>query len=91
MVTFSRPFSKFLGFFPMGGRSTAIKLSSGDVWVVASTPCTNETKEAVDKLGTVKYILAADADHHLFLSEHVSPFAFDSRRTLWLMTGFVLL
>ena len=53
----------------MGGRSTAIKLSSGDVWVVASTPYSNETKDAVEKLGTVKYILAADADHHYFLCE----------------------
>ena len=52
----------------MGGRSTAIKLSSGDVWVIASTPFNNETKVAVEKLGTVKYILAADADHHFFLS-----------------------
>jgi len=53
----------------MGGRSTAIKLSSGDVWVVASTPYSNETKEAVEKLGPVKYILAADADHHYFLTD----------------------
>jgi len=51
----------------MGGRSTAIKLSSGDVWVVASTPLSNETKAAVEKLGPVKYIVAADADHHFFL------------------------
>lgn len=69
VVTFSKPFSKFFGFFPMGGRSTAIKLSSGDVWVVASTPYSDETKTAVEKLGTVKYILAADADHHFFLTD----------------------
>jgi len=68
LVTFSRPFSRFLGWFPMGGRSTAIKLSSGDVWVIASTPFDTETKAAIEKLGTVKYILAADADHHFFLS-----------------------
>lgn len=55
----------------MGGRSTAIKLSSGDVWVIASTPLSDETKAAVDKLGTVKYILAADADHHFFLCEWI--------------------
>jgi len=53
----------------MGGRSTAIKLSSGDVWVIASTPLSDETKTAVEKLGTVKYIVAADADHHFFLTE----------------------
>ncbi|KAF9644252.1 hypothetical protein BDM02DRAFT_3122223 [Thelephora ganbajun] len=69
VVTFSKPFSRFLGWFPMGGRSTAIKLSSGDVWVIASTPFSNETKDAVEKLGIVKYILAADADHHYFLTE----------------------
>ena len=73
LVTFSKPFSRFLGWFPMGGRSTAIKLSSGDVWVIASTPFTEETKTAVEKLGTVKYILAADADHHFFLSEWILP------------------
>lgn len=57
----------------MGGRSTAIKLSSGDVWVIASTPLNDETKAAVEKLGTVKYILAADADHHFFLCERIPP------------------
>lgn len=51
----------------MGGRSTAVKLSSGDVWVIASTPFTDETRAAIEKLGTVKYILAADADHHFYL------------------------
>jgi len=53
----------------MGGRSTAIKLSSGDVWVLASTPVNDEMKATIEKLGTVKYIVAGDADHHLFLGE----------------------
>ncbi|KAI0790430.1 hypothetical protein C8Q75DRAFT_115771 [Abortiporus biennis] len=69
VVTFSRPFTRFYGAFPMGGRSTAIKLSTGNVWVVASTPLSPETKETVNKLGKVEFILAADADHHIFLSE----------------------
>jgi len=69
LVTFSRPFSRFLGWFPVGGRSTAIKLSSGDIWVLASTPFNNETKVAVEKLGTVKYIVAPNVDHHFFLTE----------------------
>ncbi|KAJ8519453.1 hypothetical protein ONZ45_g3625 [Pleurotus djamor] len=58
--TFSRPFPRF-GFLPWGGRSTAIKLSSGDVWVLASTPLTDDTKESIDKLGPVKWIMGADA------------------------------
>jgi hypothetical protein len=52
--TFSRPFARFYGLFPMGGRSTAIKLSDGRVWVIASTPLSEETKAAVDKLGPVR-------------------------------------
>ncbi|KAJ3558084.1 hypothetical protein NM688_g1123 [Phlebia brevispora] len=69
VVTFSKPFSRIFGLFPMGGRSTAIKLSTGGVWVLASTPLSKETKERVDALGPVHYILAASADHHFFLSE----------------------
>lgn len=71
LVTFSKPFSRFFGWFPMGGRSTAIKLSSGDVWVIASTPFSDETRAAIEKLGNVKYILAADADHHFFLCTRI--------------------
>lgn len=48
-----RPFSRF-GYIPFGGRSTAIKLSDGGVWVLASTPLEAETKTEIDKLGPVK-------------------------------------
>ncbi|KAI5996487.1 hypothetical protein F5J12DRAFT_922376 [Pisolithus orientalis] len=65
---FSRPFARY-GVLPMGGRSTAIKLSDGGVWVLASTPLSEETKRKIDELGQVKYIINADAVHHLFLGE----------------------
>ena len=52
------PFTRFFGAFPMGGRSTAIKLTNGDVWVVASTPLSLETKETVDKMGKVEWVTA---------------------------------
>lgn len=32
-----------------------MKLSTGDVWVLASTPLTEETKATIDKLGPVKW------------------------------------
>ena len=47
------PFARF-GLFPVGGRSTAIKLRGGDVWVLASTPLNEETKAKLDELGPVK-------------------------------------
>lgn len=52
---------------PIGGRSTAVKLSNGDVWVMASTPLDEPTKETLARMGTVKYIIGADSVHHLYL------------------------
>ncbi|KAF7291856.1 hypothetical protein MIND_01210800 [Mycena indigotica] len=66
--TFSRPFSRF-GILPIGGRSTAIKLRNGGVWVLASTTLDADTKAKIDELGPVQYIVGADAVHHLFLGE----------------------
>ncbi|KAI0634788.1 hypothetical protein C8Q77DRAFT_1253637 [Trametes polyzona] len=71
--TFSCPFSRF-GLFPVGGRSTAVKLSNGDVWVLASTPLDEATKVKLGELGPVRFhiagIIGADAVHHLFLGEY---------------------
>jgi len=70
IVTFSRPFGRGpFGFLPWGGRSTAVKLSTGDVWVLASTPLTEDTKAAIDALGPVKWIISADIVHHIFLGQ----------------------
>ncbi|KAL0958115.1 hypothetical protein HGRIS_000284 [Hohenbuehelia grisea] len=66
--TFSRPFSRF-GIIPLGGRSTAIKMRDGGVWVLASTPLDSETKAKLNELGPTKYIVAADGVHHLYLSD----------------------
>ncbi|KAF5390044.1 hypothetical protein D9757_003895 [Collybiopsis confluens] len=66
---FSRPFARF-GIFPVGGRSTAIKMQGGrGVWILVSTPLDAETKAKVDQLGPVKFLVSPDAVHHLFLSE----------------------
>jgi len=65
---FSRPFARF-NLLPCGGRSTAIRLKSGGVWVFASTPLNTETKAKLDELGPVKYIVNPDIVHHLYLPE----------------------
>ncbi|KAI0360384.1 hypothetical protein OH77DRAFT_1418301 [Trametes cingulata] len=67
--TFSRPFT-LLGIFPVGGRSTAIKLAAGGVWIFASTPLTEETRAKLAELGDVKYIVAGNVVHHLFLKQY---------------------
>ncbi|KAJ7220793.1 hypothetical protein GGX14DRAFT_676024 [Mycena pura] len=66
--TFSRPFA-LLGVFNIGGRSTAIKLRDGGVWVLASTPLSPETKAKLDELGPVKFIVASNAVHNLYLGD----------------------
>ncbi|PAV20659.1 hypothetical protein PNOK_0328600 [Pyrrhoderma noxium] len=67
--TFSRPFYRF-NVFPVGGRSTVIKLSNGDLWVAASTPLDADTKSKLEGLGgKVKYIIGLDAVHNLYLPE----------------------
>ncbi|KAG6821105.1 hypothetical protein H0H93_006444 [Arthromyces matolae] len=66
--TFSRPFTRS-GFIPFGGRSTAIQLKNGSVWVLASTPLESETKAKIDELGPVKYIISPDSVHYLFLAD----------------------
>ncbi|KAJ7054378.1 hypothetical protein C8F01DRAFT_488437 [Mycena amicta] len=68
ITIFSKPFARF-HILPFGGRSTAVKLSTGDVWVLASTPLTEDTKAAIDRLGPVKWIMGADAVHHMFLGQ----------------------
>ncbi|KAF8156782.1 hypothetical protein B0H34DRAFT_473433 [Crassisporium funariophilum] len=67
--TFSRPFARF-GIFPVGGRSTAVKLQNGGLWILASTPLDAETKSQLDTLGPVQYIVGADAAHHLYLGDY---------------------
>jgi len=70
---FSAPFFRY-GLVPVGGRSTAVKLNSGDLWVLASTPLNEVTKTKLDELGTVKYLIAPDAVHHVFLKEYKSAY-----------------
>jgi hypothetical protein len=51
----SSPFARY-GVFPIGGRSTAVKLRDGGVWLLASTPLDHETKTKINELGPVKYV-----------------------------------
>ena len=67
-----RPFSRF-GLVPIGGRSTAIKLKAGGVWVLASTPLDTETKTRIDALGPVKYAL-----DHASLAQTLTPLTSDT-------------
>lgn len=68
---FKRLYSPFtrMGFMAIGGRSTAIKLSNGGVWVLASTTLDEPTRKVIDELGPVQYLVGADSVHYLFLGK----------------------
>lgn len=63
----SQPFKR-APFIPFGGRSTAIRLQDGSVWLLASTKADEETLAKIREIGPVKYICAPDLEHWLNLS-----------------------
>lgn len=70
ITLFSVPFRR-LGLVEFGGRSTAIKLASGELWLGASTPLDGPTKAGLAQLGNnVKYIVAYDIEHTMFLVDY---------------------
>jgi len=67
--TMSLPFSRF-GTIKIGGRGTLVKLTSGALAVFSPVALTAEVKDAVRGFGNdVKYIVAPDIEHHIFLSD----------------------
>ncbi|KAK3310771.1 uncharacterized protein B0T15DRAFT_507406 [Chaetomium strumarium] len=69
VVTFSVPFLRF-GRFPIGGRGTLVRLRSGALAVFSPVALTEATKAKVASLGgDVRYLVATDIEHHIFLSE----------------------
>jgi len=71
--TFSRPFQRAPGV-PFGGRSTAVKLNDGAVWLFASTKADEETLSKIREIGPVKYIVTPDFEHYLNLADFHKAF-----------------
>ncbi|KAJ9650756.1 hypothetical protein H2198_009949 [Neophaeococcomyces mojaviensis] len=73
ITTLSTPFLRF-GIIKVGGRATIIKLKTGNLAVFSPVALTAEVKAKVAQLsasspsGTVKYLVAPDIEHHIFLS-----------------------
>ncbi|KZV88570.1 hypothetical protein EXIGLDRAFT_678851 [Exidia glandulosa HHB12029] len=66
VTIFSVPFKR--GILPLGGRSTAVQLSDGGLWVLASHALDASTRAKLDSLGPVRYIVSGDNAHSLFLA-----------------------
>jgi hypothetical protein len=67
ITTLSVPFLR-LGLMKVGGRGTLVKLRTGSVAVFSPVALTPEVKSKVSSMGTLKYIVAPDIEHHIFVS-----------------------
>ncbi|KAK3694282.1 hypothetical protein B0T22DRAFT_66347 [Podospora appendiculata] len=74
ITTLSLPFKRF-GIIPIGGRATLVKLTSGGLVVFSPVALTEEVRAKVLAMGNdVRYIIAPDIEHHIFISEWKSAY-----------------
>ncbi|OAX83485.1 hypothetical protein ACJ72_02155 [Emergomyces africanus] len=68
IITLNVPFYRF-GYAKIGGRCTIVRLQSGPLVVFSPVALTPDARDAVNSLGgNVKYIVAPDMEHHIFLT-----------------------
>ncbi|GAA6060627.1 hypothetical protein JCM10212_006378 [Sporobolomyces blumeae] len=73
VTIFSVPFSR-MGLVPFGGRSTAIKLQSGNVFLAASHALCPDTLSTISSLGPVKHLVMLDAEHGMYTEQYHKAF-----------------
>ncbi|GAA6020472.1 hypothetical protein JCM10207_000014 [Rhodosporidiobolus poonsookiae] len=73
VTTFSVPFSR-MGVMPFGGRSTAISLKDGSVFLAASHPLDPATLETITSLGPVKHLVMLDSEHGMYTRDYHQAF-----------------
>jgi hypothetical protein len=60
--------------FPYSTRMTVIKLRNSHLWIHSPGKLNQVLKEQLSGLGTVKYLIAPNKLHHLFLPEWISEY-----------------
>lgn len=58
----------------LGVRTTVARLGDGSLWVHSPIELTDELKSAVDALGTVRFLVAPNKIHHLYLDKWVAAY-----------------
>ncbi len=59
---------KFLGL-PFTTRMTVIRLDNGDLWIHSPIKLSNLIQQQLEQLGVIRYLIAPNHLHHLFLGE----------------------
>jgi hypothetical protein len=55
-------------------RMTVVRLADGGLWLHSPVPMTTSTRARMQELGEVKFIVAPNKMHHLFVGEHVAAY-----------------
>ncbi|MBM4257703.1 MAG: DUF4336 domain-containing protein [Deltaproteobacteria bacterium] len=63
-----------VGGLQLGTRTTVVRLAGGDVWVHSPGPLQPELTTEIHALGAVRALVAPNAMHHLYLSQHLQAF-----------------
>ena len=58
----------------VGTRMTVCRLSDGDLWLHSPVRLTEELRENLDRLGAVRFVVAPNKLHHLFVGEYFSTY-----------------
>lgn len=66
ITTFSTPFLRF-SRIKIGGRGTLVRLASGNLAIFSPVALTDEVRSTVASKGQLKYIVAPDIEHHIFV------------------------
>jgi hypothetical protein len=64
---------RFLGL-PVGARMTVARLSGGRLWVHSPIRPVDALRAEVDALGTVRYLVAPNRYHHLFIADWMTAY-----------------
>lgn len=64
---------QFLGL-PFSTRMTVVRLSNGELWVHSPIKLSDTIKEQIGTLGQIKYLIAPNHLHHLFLPEWIAVY-----------------
>ncbi|WNG50885.1 DUF4336 domain-containing protein [Archangium minus] len=60
--------------FDLGARMTVIRLSEGGLWLHSPVKLDAETRSAVDALGPVRFLVAPNVMHHLWLGDWAAAY-----------------
>jgi hypothetical protein len=64
---------RFMGL-AVGARMTIIRLADGGLWVHSPLRLTPERRQAVEALGPVRFLVAPNKYHHLFIGEWMAAY-----------------